>query len=136
MIADTTSLMTAVYSDVLFQDSSLYAAALEQQKKYDLTLVTGTDLPWLADGFQRDSAAMRAIVERTLRSVLQANRINHSVIYGLGEQRIQSALESIAHHQKHPMPRSAHDTDWKWSCDSCSDPECEHRLFSRLLPAG
>lgn len=135
VVADTTALMTAIYSDVLFQDASLYAAALEHQRGYDLTLLTGTDLPWIADGFQRDGAAMQATIDRKLRSVLQLHKIDHTVIYGLGERRIQCALEIVAHHQKNPLPRSAHDTDWKWSCDSCSDPECEHRLFSRLLSA-
>jgi len=135
VVADTAPLMTAIYSDILFQDSSLYAAAVEHQRSYDLTLVTGTDLPWVADGLQRDGAAIRATVDRKLRLVLQAHRIDHTVIYGLGEERTQNALESVAHHQKNPLPRSAHDTDWRWSCDSCSDPECEHRLFSRLLSA-
>jgi HTH-type transcriptional regulator, transcriptional repressor of NAD biosynthesis genes len=135
VVADTTALMTAIYSDVLFQDDSLYAAALKHQRSYDLTLVTGTDLPWVADGFQRDSAVTRATIDRKLRFVLQSHKIDHTVIYGLDEGRIQCALESVAHRKKKPLPRSAHDTDWKWSCDSCSDPECEHRLFSRLLSA-
>jgi hypothetical protein len=21
---------------------------------------------------------------------------------------------------------------WTWNCDKCSDPECEHRLFTAL----
>jgi len=135
VVADSTALMTAIYSDVLFRDTSLYAAALEHQRSYDLTLVTGTDLPWVADGFQRDGTVARATIDRKLRSVLQLHKIDHTVIYGLGERRIQCALDSVAHHQKNPLPRSAHETDWKWACDSCSDPDCEHRLFSRLLSA-
>jgi nicotinamide riboside kinase len=133
VVADTTALMTAIYSDLLFNDNSLYAAALEHQHTYDLTLVTSTDLPWIADGFQRDGPAMRTAVDRTLRAVLQAQHIDHSVIYGSGEHRVQRALESVAHHQKKPLSRSVHDTEWRWSCDSCSDPGCEYRLFSRLL---
>lgn len=126
--------MTAIYSDIVFQDSSLYAAALEHQRHYDLTLVTGTDLPWVADSFQRDSADMRAAVDHKLRTVLQTHCIAHFILYGPHETRLTSALESVAHHLKKPIPRSTHDTDWKWSCDACSDPDCEHRLFSRLLP--
>lgn len=135
VIADTTPLMTAIYSDVLFQDTSLYPAALSHQRSYDLTLVTAADLPWVADGIQRDGEATRTLVDRKLRAVLQAQQMAHTVIYGSGSLRTLSALESIAHWQKKPLPRSAHDTDWKWVCDSCSDPECEHRLFSRLLSA-
>ena len=25
---------------------------------------------------------------------------------------------------------------WRWLCDKCSDPECEHRLFSALVSRG
>jgi hypothetical protein len=27
---------------------------------------------------------------------------------------------------------SPEETRWKWVCDKCSDPECEHRLFTGL----
>lgn len=132
-IADTTPLMTAIYSDLLFQDTSLYACALEHQRIYDLTLVTAPDIDWQADGFQRDGIATRAAVDRKLRSVLQGSAIPYAVICGTGEARTQSALDAIAHWQRTPRPRNTHDTEWKWSCDTCSDPQCEHRLFSRLL---
>jgi nicotinamide riboside kinase len=36
VIADTSPLMTAVYSDFIFQDKSLYAEALLHQIKFDL----------------------------------------------------------------------------------------------------
>ena len=133
VIADTTPLMTAIYSDVLFQDTSLYAEALEHQRDYDLTLVAATDLPWVADGIQRDGTTMRSAVDRQLRSILQTHKIAHAVIYGTGPNRTHTALECIAHWNKKPLPRTLHDTDWVWSCDACSDAECEHRLFSKLL---
>ena len=132
VVADTTSLMTAVYSHVLFQDESLYSDALVHQRSYDLTLVTATDIPWVADGLQRDGIAMRTAVDRQLRSVLLVHQIDHAVIYGEANQRIQSAMETIAHHQKSVLPRSTTHANWQWSCDSCSDPDCEHRLFTRL----
>src|SRR5690606_9287669 len=50
VIADTTALMVAVYSAMLFEDGTLYTYALERQRGYHLTLVTGLDLPWVADG--------------------------------------------------------------------------------------
>lgn len=50
VVADTTSVMTAVYSDMLFDDDSLYANALEAQRGYAVTLLTALDLPWVADG--------------------------------------------------------------------------------------
>ena len=50
VIADTTPLMTAVYSQLLFSDESLHPFAAEHQRHYDLTLLTGLDMPWVADG--------------------------------------------------------------------------------------
>lgn len=49
MVADTTALMTAVYSDQVFGDVSLYRDALLEHTRYRLTLLTGLDLPWMAD---------------------------------------------------------------------------------------
>ena len=132
-VADTTPLMTAIYSDVLFQDSSLYAFALEHQRKYDLTLFTAPDLPWKADGLQRDGEQARKKISERLREVLTANSLPHAVVCGEGPARTQSALDAIAHHCRKPIPRNTHDTVWKWSCDTCADAECEHRLFSKLL---
>ena len=39
LIADTTPLMTAIYSELLFADRTLYDFALEHQRHYDITLV-------------------------------------------------------------------------------------------------
>ena len=57
--ADTTALMIAVYSDLVFADTGLYDDALAAQRRVDLTLVTALDLPWLADGLMRDGAHVR-----------------------------------------------------------------------------
>jgi HTH-type transcriptional repressor of NAD biosynthesis genes len=137
VLSDTAPLMTAVYSDVLFADTSLYAQALEQQRAFDLTLVTGLDLPWVADGLQRDGVAMRTRVDRRLRAVLQQSGIGFSAVYGRGEARTQNALQAIAY-ARGTRPAAAAGS-WRWRCEKCSDPQCEHRLFSALLqpqPAG
>ena len=135
VLADTTPLMTAVYSDVVFHDVSLYPEALEHHTTYDMTLVTGLDLPWRADGVQRDGSSMRTRIDEKLRDVLLRYQLPYMAIYGTGAGRVQCAHDAIGHHQRSPLPRSEHDTQWKWSCDTCSDADCEHRLFSRLLEA-
>lgn len=132
VISDTTPLMTAVYSDVVLGDASLYAQAAQQQRSFGLTLVTATDLPWQADGLQRDGLAMRAVVNQRLREVLVQHGIGFSMVYGTGEARTQSALQVIRYALGAPRPKSAR-SNWKWPCEKCSDPQCEHRLFSELL---
>jgi HTH-type transcriptional repressor of NAD biosynthesis genes len=132
VISDTTPLMTAVYSDVVLGDASRYAQATQQQRSFGLTLVTATDLPWVADGLQRDGLALRAKVNQRLREVLVEYGIGFSMVYGTGEARTQSALQVIRYALGAPRPSSAR-SHWKWPCEKCSDAECEHRLFSAML---
>lgn len=136
VIADTTPLMTAVYSHLLFQDESLYEFALAHQSQYDLTLLTGLDLPWVADGLQRDGPQVREPVDALLRAALARTDVTWQVIYGSGPARLEAALRALAAHTEYAQRADSHTaTPWTWSCDSCSDAECEHRLFTRLLSA-
>jgi hypothetical protein len=59
VIADTTPLMTALYSHLLFGDETSTLRPLAHQRHYDATLVTGLDLPWVPDGLQRDGPQVR-----------------------------------------------------------------------------
>lgn len=134
VVADTTPLVTAVYSDVLFHDKSLYAAAVVFQRSLDITLLACLDLPWVADGIQRDGVAMQRRVDTRLREVLLAQRLPFATVYGLGPLRLQAALQAIDHadaRQRAQLPTPEGPT-WTWVCDTCSDADCEHRLFSRL----
>jgi nicotinamide riboside kinase len=147
VIADTTPLMTAVYSEFVFQDSSLHAAASSYQRSFDLTLLTGLDMPWQADGIQRDGPHVRPPVDALLRRLLQAADIPYEVIYGQGEQRLHNAAlalqrleakhanttNSVALSADSIRAESQNDLKkWQWNCDKCSDPDCEHRLLQRL----
>ena len=96
LLCDTTPLVTAVYSDLLFGDHSLYPVAVAQQRRYQLTLLAGTDLPWQADGIQRDGPAARDQVDRRLREVLQAHALPVYSVCGLGAARLASATAALA----------------------------------------
>jgi nicotinamide riboside kinase len=130
VIADTTPLMTALYSDWLFQDPSLYAMALAHQHGFTHTLVTGLDLPWVADGLQRDGPHVREPIDTLLRKKLAKGGVAYKVVYGVGEERVRNAMLAIGAAPQHVAKSAA--GGWVWACDKCSDPECEHRLFSRL----
>jgi nicotinamide riboside kinase len=95
VIADTSALMIAVYSELVFGDTSLYDDALAQQQRYDLTLVTALDLPWQADGLQREGAHVRAPVDRLLRAALARAGIAFTTVAGQGEARSAAALRAI-----------------------------------------
>jgi nicotinamide riboside kinase len=133
VIADTTALMTAVYSEYVFNDASLYPAALVKQRAVAMTLVTGLDMPWQADGVQRDGAHVQQQVDQLLRKVLDAAQIPYQVVYGLGDARLLNAIDSIASCSAFTWARASKSSKkWVWVCDKCSDPECEHKLFSQL----
>jgi hypothetical protein len=72
-------------------------------------------------------------VNQQLRTALAVSNLPFAVIYGDNQARKLSALDAIAHRLKRPIPRSTHETDWKWSCETCADGQCEHKLFTQLL---
>lgn len=95
VIADTTALMTAVYSRFVFGDDSLDAEAVAAHRRCSLTLLTALDLPWEPDGVQRDGPHVREPVDALLRQLLAAHGIAHARVQGLGEQRVQTALSAV-----------------------------------------
>ncbi|MCW5648738.1 MAG: ATP-binding protein [Ramlibacter sp.] len=136
LIADTTPLMVALYSDLLFDDASLYEMAFAHQRQYDATLVTGLDLPWVADGLQRDGPHVREPVDARLRAALTRAGVAYRVVYGSGGERLEQALyaiDSIAP-GAHPARSGARYglQSRPWTCERCADPDCEHRLFTGL----
>jgi nicotinamide riboside kinase len=138
VIADTTALMVAIYAGMLFPDGGLYRFAIARQRRYAATLVTGLDLPWVADGLQRDAGASREDVDALVRGALQQAGIAFQVVYGTGPHRLESALQALAAAgvvpagAAHRTPDPHTGRPWVWACEKCSDPECEHRLFTRL----
>ena len=95
VIADTTALMTAVYSDWVFGDGSLYSAAEAAHARSSLTLLMGLDLPWQADGHQRDGPQVRGPVDTRIRAALVRAGVAHSVLYGTGDARLNGALAAL-----------------------------------------
>ncbi|WP_295643378.1 ATP-binding protein [uncultured Methylibium sp.] len=135
VVADTTPLMIAVYSDYVFGDTALYDAALARQRQCTHTLLTGLDLPWQPDGLQRDGPQVRGPVDALIRGALQRAALPFAVIYGEGEARTEAALAAL-----HPLITAPAADDGvaeraprlRSRCRECLVPDCEH--LSRLLP--
>ncbi len=140
VIADTSALSVAAYSALYFADHSVFTEALTEQSAYDITLLMGLDLTWRPDGLLRDGPEHRANADALLRRELQSRGIPFQTIYGTGKQRLRNALRALTPmltpllgHA--PVATDALRTQGRpgWACEACSDPACEHRLFSRLM---
>ena len=140
LLCDTTPLMVAVYSDLLFDDRAVEPVARACQATMDATLLTSLDLPWVADGLQRDGPHVRAPVDERVRARLADWGTPWSLASGSGPARLASALDALRpllrRHARGerssglfsrlqdsqsgpPGPR--------WVCERCDDPDCEHQ---------
>lgn len=95
VVADTTALMVAVYSEIVFGDRSLLADALAAERTHDLVLVTANDLPWVADGLQREGDHVRPPVMACLLAALDAGGVRWRPVAGSGPARLAAALAEI-----------------------------------------
>lgn len=91
VFCDTTPLMTAVYSRHYFAGADAPLAALADATRYDVTLVTAPDSPWVADGLQRESEAVRQLIYRYLLDELDARGIVYHVLHDNLEARLEQA---------------------------------------------
>jgi len=142
VVCDTTPLMTAVYSDWIFQDRSLYAEAVTQQRRCHITLLTALDIAWQADGLQRDGPQVRVPVDGLVRQLLIQHALPWALVAGQGEARLESAVDAVAPLLRKCIEvrpagglfsrlaaRDAAQPAWRWACDNCDAPECEHALL-------
>ncbi len=137
VVCDTTGLMTAVYSRLIFGDASLEAHAGELHRRSTvLTLLTALDLPWVADGLQRDGPQVRGPVDSALRQLMKLQGVAYGVVRGEGAARLDHALRAVA-----PLLGTAHRPgdglftgleqprggQQRWACECCL-PEEEQAL--------
>ena len=139
LVCDTTPLMVAVYSDLLFDDRTLEPVALACQRTMDATLLTSLDLPWVADGHMRDGPHVREPVDARVRARLAEGGTAWSLVSGAGPARVDCALDALRPLLRE-RARSGRATGLfsrlegalagppgpRWICERCDDPQCEH----------
>lgn len=134
LIVDSHPLMTAIYSELHFSDLSLYPSALNHLRHYQLTLVMGMDLDWVADGIQRDGPVMRQRVNDRLRQILVNESLPYTAVYGSGPARTDAAMRAIKARANPPhLKPSNPSAPWVWHCGNCSDAQCEKHMFTDRL---
>lgn len=130
VVCDTTALMTAVYSRIVFGDRSLDERAVALHRRTGLTLLTALDLPWVADGLQRDGPQVREPVDNALRELMNNNGIAYAIVAGSGDARLQNALAAtlpLLHADEAPATAKrgglftglASGAGARWSCECC-----------------
>ena len=100
------------------------------------TLLMGLDLPGLGLQHQKE--------DNSLRQALTLSQTPFRIVYGAGIHRLNNALLALGLTELNPAAgqdrarsqfniNGGRDT---WVCNDCSDPACEHKLFTRLLTQG
>ena len=69
--------------------------ALAHQRSYRHTLLTGLEVPWQADGIQRDGPQARTDFHRRLVTVLARAQIAHCVLPGNHDERRAMVLRRL-----------------------------------------
>jgi len=150
VVCDTTPLMTAVYSRMLFADGGLDEMARIAQATMNATLLTALDLPWIADGLQRDGPHVREPVDLLVRERLVRWGVPWALVGGTGEARVANALDALrpalaAWSRGASAPRGLFTSlvasgvgprGMSRVCELCDDPDCEHAVRLASMNAG
>jgi hypothetical protein len=76
-------------------------------------------------------------VDAALRDMLIGAGLPFVVVSGLGPARLEAAVDAVAPYLRRadaPAPglfsrlaaRDAAQPEWRWVCDTCDSPDCEH----------
>ena len=98
-----------------------------------LTLLMGLDR---SDAFTGSAADL---ADQSLRSHLNNTRQPYQVLYGVLDEQLAQAVRILHIHQRTSprapaiTPPQPNAVPWRWACDKCGDPACEHKLLTDLL---
>ena len=80
--------------------------------------------------------ALPSAADDALRKALADARLSFAVVHGEGPDRLANAwnaIDTLAEPEGGAQAARDREGTWSWSCEKCSDPVCEHRLFSDLV---
>jgi hypothetical protein len=112
----------------------LLSADVQPTGAHDFALLMGLD-PGHAN------FSTQAQQDNALREQLQALGLPYRVVYGAGPARLVNArlalglpaLDADAQKTREKAQFDLNRGRTPWSCEKCSDPDCEHKLFTGLL---
>ena len=106
----------------------------------ELALVLGLDLNDKAVRGADEHATLERL-DTDIRQQLLTLGMPYRVVYGQGHERLNNALlalglegaDEAAHQMREQTQFAINQGRTVWQCNECSDPDCEHKLFTALL---
>jgi NadR type nicotinamide-nucleotide adenylyltransferase len=95
LIQDTDLISTAVYARHYFGVAPAWIDAAILARRADLYLLADIDVPWVADGLQRDRGDRREEMQALFREALRKYGATVVEVAGSLEQRMKTAIEAI-----------------------------------------
>ncbi|MBC7610935.1 MAG: hypothetical protein H7228_15430 [Polaromonas sp.] len=126
-VPDTGTSRLATHLNYTLQASNWSAAVLivmaPTGQQFDLIFLMGLESA-TADMQRADNA---------IRAALMHDQTTHEVLYGSASERHAQVIKAIAKRLGKNSTSDPKGDSWVWTCDNCSDPHCEHKLFTDLL---
>ncbi|HVF52584.1 MAG TPA: AAA family ATPase [Actinomycetota bacterium] len=94
LICDTDPLATSVWHERYMNAPAPALVELATRRRYDLYVLTGSDIPWVQDG-TRDGEEVREWMTGRLREVLSERSVPFIEVTGSLEQRLEVTIGSI-----------------------------------------
>lgn len=98
LICDTALIVPKIWSEFVFSKTIPWIDEKIKTHTYDLYLLMDIDLPWQEDPL-REHPHQRKILFNRYYEELSKNNFPFGIVSGLGNQRMQSAMEVIKNHR-------------------------------------
>lgn len=95
LILDTDLISTVVYARHYYGEVPGWIELEARRRRGDLYLLAGIDVPWAADGMQRDRPADRAGMQELFREALAERGATVRELQGNAPRRLSAAVEAI-----------------------------------------
>lgn len=95
LILDTDLLSTVLYARHYFGSCPGWIVRAARQRRGDLYLLAGIDVPWMPDGHQRDRPHGRDDMQEMFRDGLVAHDARHVELRGPPDDRLAAAVAAI-----------------------------------------
>jgi NadR type nicotinamide-nucleotide adenylyltransferase len=96
LVLDTDLLSTWVYSCHYYGRVPLWIGKAVNERRADLYLLAGIDVPWIADGLQRDRGHVREEMQALFRRQLEERGFYFVDIEGSLEKRTRAAIAAVS----------------------------------------